>query len=86
MKKKLVAGLLIAGGCLFAAPRIGIGVGFGAPAAPPYVAPGPRVADVPTMPAPGYTLVGGYRVGGVRHPGYRVAPHVHDRGSDHFRR
>jgi hypothetical protein len=62
MKTKLLAGLLLAGSCLFAAPRvaIGIGVGVGAPApaygyyaparayvAPAYVAP----AYVPPPPA-----------------------------------
>ena len=43
MKTKLIAGFLLAGSCLFAAPRIavGIGVGVGVPVAPAYVAPAP---------------------------------------------
>jgi hypothetical protein len=47
MKTKLIAGFLLAGSCLFAAPRIAIGVGIGVPVpaygyyapAPVYVAP-----------------------------------------------
>jgi hypothetical protein len=79
MKMKLIAGLLLAGSCLFAAPRISIGVGIGLPApapvyyAPPppvYVAPGyvpPPVyvapRYVPPPPGPGYTWVTGYWYG-----------------------
>jgi hypothetical protein len=64
MKKRLIAGLVLAGGCLFAGPRIGVGVGFGAPAvryaAPAYVAPGyVEPAYVPPCPGPDYVFVGG---------------------------
>lgn len=65
MKTKLVAGLLLAGSCLFAAPRISIGVGIGAPVpaygygyyrpAPVYVAPAPvYAAPAYVAPAPAY--------------------------------
>jgi hypothetical protein len=64
MKTKLLALLLLAGGALFAGPRVFVGVGFGggyggyvvAPAPPPvvtYYAP-------PPAPGPGYAWVGGY--------------------------
>ena len=55
MKTKLLAGFLLAGSCLFAAPHISIGVGFGAPA--PVYAPAPYVAPAyvaPTYVAPAY--------------------------------
>ena len=76
MKTKLLAGFLLAGSCLFAAPRISIGVGVGVPvgafyapapvyAAPAYVAPAyvPPPAPVYAAPAPGYTWVDGYWYG-----------------------
>jgi hypothetical protein len=81
MKTKLIAGFLLAGSCLFAAPRIAIGVGVGVPVvAPAYV--------VPPAPAPGYTWVAGYWYGvGVHRvwrPGYWARPgHFAPRG---FRR
>ncbi len=60
MKSKLLAGLVLAGGSLFAGPRIAVGVGFGTPApvytAPAYVAP----AYVPPCPGPDYVFVDGY--------------------------
>ena len=60
MKTKLIAGFLLAGSCLFAAPRIAIGIGVGAPVyAPAYVPP--PVAVV--APGPGYTWVNGYWYG-----------------------
>jgi hypothetical protein len=76
MKTKLIAGLLLMGSCVFAAPRISVGIGVGvgpyvapapvyaAPAyvAPAYVAPAP-VAAVPAAPGPGYTWVAGYWYG-----------------------
>jgi len=58
MKKKLIAGFLLAGSCLFAAPRIAIGVGIGVPVAPyGYVAPAPVYVG------PGYAWVPGYWYG-----------------------
>lgn len=48
MKKKILAGLLLAGGTMFAAPRVSFGIGFGVPA-PVVVAP-PVVAAVPRAP------------------------------------
>jgi WXXGXW repeat (2 copies) len=75
MKKKLIAGFLLAGSCLFAAPRIAVGVGIGVPVAPyGYVAP-------PPIPGPGYTWTAGYWYGvgprRVWRPGYWVAPRAH---------
>jgi hypothetical protein len=89
MKTKLIAGLLLAGSCLFAAPRvsIGVGVGVGAPVAgygyyapaPAYVAPAYVPPPVPVVaPGPGYSWVAGswYGVGPRRvwRPGYWAAP------------
>lgn len=85
MKKKILAGLLLAGGTMFAAPRIGFGISVGVPA-PVVVAP-PVVAAVPPCPGPGYVFVNGYWqfAGG----GYWLGParvaHF-DRYVDHFRR
>jgi hypothetical protein len=85
MKKKILAGLLLAGGTMFAAPRVSFGINFGAPA--------PVVAAVPPCPGPGYVFVDGYwqlpasRV--VWHDGYRRAPERFehfDRHDEHFRR
>jgi hypothetical protein len=88
MKKKLIAGFLLAGSCLFAAPRIvvGIGVGPGVPVAG-YYAPAPAYV----APAPGYTWVGGYWFGvgpnRVWRPGYWAAPRAAWFGPrEHFRR
>ena len=57
MKSKLIAGLILAGGSLFAAPRFSVGVGFGVPypVAPAYVAP----AYIPPCPGPDYVFIGG---------------------------
>jgi len=52
MKTKILAGLLLAGSTMFAAPRIGFSVGFEAPA--------PVVAVAPPCPGPGYVFVDGY--------------------------
>jgi hypothetical protein len=52
MKKKILAGLLLAGSTMFAAPRVSFGIGFGAPA--------PVIAAVPPCPGPGYVFVNGY--------------------------
>jgi hypothetical protein len=64
MKSKLIAGLILAGGSLFAAPRISVGIGFGAPypVAPAYVAP----AYIPPCPGPGYVFLNGFWQ--LRHP------------------
>ena len=56
-KFKLLALALIAGGTMFAQPRISIGVGIGAPVAYP---PPPAYAYVAPYPGPGYTWVNGY--------------------------
>ena len=63
MKGKLLILLLLAGGALFAGPRVFIGFGVGYP--PPPVAvyappPPPVVAYVPASPGYGYTWVRGY--------------------------
>jgi hypothetical protein len=50
--KKTIAMMMLLGGGLFAAPRIDVGIGFGAPA--------PFVAARPACPGPGYTWVDGY--------------------------
>ena len=94
MKTKLIAGFLLAGSCLFAAPRIAIGVGVGVPVAPVMdmsllrrftwlCAP----AYVPPMPAPGYTWVAGFwGPGHVWRRGYWAAPRGSLRFSRPFRR
>jgi hypothetical protein len=51
MKKTIAVMMLLAGG-VFAAPRISVGIGFGAPA--------PVVVARPACPGPGYTWVDGY--------------------------
>jgi hypothetical protein len=91
MKKTILLMMLLGGG-LFAAPRVTVGIGFGAP-----------VAVVrPVCPGPGYAWVNGYYApGGVWVAGYwappavvRVAPRFdhdryeherfdHDRAFDH---
>jgi hypothetical protein len=92
MRAKLIAGFLLAGSCLFAAPRIAIGIGVGAPVpaygyyapAPAYVVPAyvppPRVYVRPPAPGPGYSWVAGYWYGAgprrVWRPGYWAAPRV----------
>lgn len=58
MKTKILAGLLLAGSTMFAAPRFGFGVSIGAPA-PVVVAPAP-VAAIPPCPGPGYEFIDGY--------------------------
>ena len=63
MKKKILAGLLLAGSTMFAAPRVSFGIGIGVPA-PVVVAP-PVYAAIPGCPGPGYVFVDGYwRLGG----------------------
>jgi hypothetical protein len=83
-KLKLLAVALIAGGTMFAQPRVSIGIGVGGYGPPPVYA-----QAVPACPGPGYTWVDGYWVpqggrnvwiaGFWRAPfagGYRVAPRV----------
>jgi hypothetical protein len=97
MKTKLITGLLLAGSCLFAAPRISVGIGVGIPVpavgyyapAPAYVPPPAYV--VPPAPAPGYSWVGGYWFGvgpnRVWRPGYWAAPRAGFVGArGHFHR
>ena len=98
MKAKLIAGFLLAGSCLFAAPRItiGVGVGLGAPVpAYGYYAPVPAYAAPayvpPPAPGPGYTWVAGYWYGAgpnrVWRPGYWATPRtVYFGPRGHFRR
>ena len=77
-KLKILAAALIAGGTMFAQPRIAIGIGVGG-YAPGYYAP-PAYAYAPPCPGPGYAWVGGYWVprGGrnVWINGYWRAPYV----------
>ena len=62
MKSKLLAGLILAGGSLFAGPRISVGFGFSAPApVTAYVGPGyAERAYTPPCPGPDYVFVNGY--------------------------
>jgi hypothetical protein len=78
MKKKLIAGFLVAGSCLFAAPmfaetRFSVGVGVGVPVGGyGYAAPAP---------GPGFVWTDGYWFGEGRHrvwrQGYWAAPRAH---------
>ena len=80
--KKAIAVMMLLGGGLFAAPRVTLGIGIGAPA--------PVAVVQPACPGPGYTWVNGYYgTTGVYVNGYwappvveRVAPRV---DYDHFR-
>ncbi len=86
--KKILAGLVLAGGTMFAGPHISIGVGLGVPVAPAYVAPAPVV--VAPAPGPGYAWVDGYWYfsGGHRlwHTGYWRGPVVREGFRRDFRR
>lgn len=101
MRTKLIAGFLLAGSALFAAPRISIGVGVGIPApvyaapapvyaAPAYVAPAYVPPPAPVVaPGPGYTWVAGYWDGYGPHRVWRAgywAPHRAYYGGRNFRR
>lgn len=83
MKKAIAMMVLLAGG-MFAAPRIEVGIGFGAPA--------PVVVARPACPGPGYTWVdgyyapnGGWVAGYWAPPAVVVAQPFAFRGGDHFR-
>jgi len=63
MKSKLLALLIMAGGTMFAGPRVFVGVGLGyapAPVAVYAAPPAPVVAYAPPSPGYGYTWVNGY--------------------------
>ena len=94
MKTRLLPLMLLAGGSLFAAPHVSIGIGLGAPA---YYPPAPPVVvdSRPPCPGPGYSWVNGYWANGAWTAGYWAAPYNayvaprypefrHDR-DDHFR-
>ncbi len=81
--KKILLGLVLAAGSIFAGPRISVGIGFGAPApyyaapvyAPPvYAAPVYGAYARPIAPGPGYVWSEGYYVRGAWVPGYWRAP------------
>jgi hypothetical protein len=88
MKKKILAGLLLAGSTMFAAPRVSFGINIGVPA-PVVVAP-PVVAAVPPCPGPGYVFLNGFwqlPAGHVDWRGRAPERFAHfDRHDDHFRR
>ena len=84
MKTKILAGLLLAGSTMFAAPRVGFGISIGAPA-PVVVAP-PVVAAVPPCPGPGYVFLNGYWQLPAGHVVVRDRFAHFDRRGDHFRR
>ena len=73
MKSKLFVLMLLAGGSLFAAPHISIGVGIGVPG---YVGPSAVVvAGRPPYPGPGYRWIEGYYApNGAWIAGYWAAP------------
>ena len=97
--KKLMILTMLAGTTMFAAPRVSIGIGIGAPAYPGYYAPAPPVVVAPPpCPGPGYAWIAGYyNPAGIWIPGYWappvrgfVAPHYAPRyyarpGFDHGR-
>jgi hypothetical protein len=76
MKRKLLAGLILAGGSLFAGPRFSVGFGFRTPA--PYAAPAP----IPPCPGPDYVFVNGY----WQHHPVVVHRDRDDYRHEHFRR
>lgn len=71
MKKALAVMMLLAGGS-FAATRVTVGIGFGAPAPVAVVRPVVR----PVCPGPGYVWVDGYYARGAWVPGYWAPPVV----------
>ncbi|HEX4228722.1 MAG TPA: hypothetical protein VHZ07_08630 [Bryobacteraceae bacterium] len=76
MKAKLLAAFLLAGGSLFAAPRVflGVGVGYAGGYYAPPPPPPPVVAYAAPVARPGYVFIDGYWYpAGARygwHPGY----------------
>jgi hypothetical protein len=85
MKTKILAGLLLAGSTMFAAPRLSFGIGIGVPA-PVVVAP-PIVAAVPPCPGPGYVFVNGFwQLSPGWRGGFYRAPELFDHFDRHFRR
>jgi hypothetical protein len=83
MKAKFLALLLLAGGTLFAGPRVFFGVGFGPAYGGYYYAPPPPpvytyAAPVVPYPGTGYVAVNGYYgygpAGYYWNPGYYVRP------------
>jgi hypothetical protein len=58
-KLKILAVALIAGGTMFAQPRVSIGIGVGG-YGPGYYPPPVYAQAVPACPGPGYTWVDGY--------------------------
>jgi hypothetical protein len=84
MKTKILAGLLLAGSTMFAAPRVSFGIGIGVPA-PVVVAP-PIVAAVPPCPGPGYVFVNGFwQLSPGWRGGFYRAPEHFDHFDRHFR-
>ena len=70
MKKAMLAMMFLAGSTLFAAPRVIVGFGFGAPA--------PVAVVRPACPGPGYAWIAGYWApNGVWVPGYWQPPAVY---------
>ena len=59
MKTKLMALALLAGGAMFAQPRVSIGIGIGG-YAPQAYAPVPVASYMPPCPGPNYDWVDGY--------------------------
>jgi len=66
--------MLLAGGSLFAAPHVSIGIGVGTPGY--YPPPPPAVVDSrPPCPGPGYSWVDGYWANGGWISGYWAPPY-----------
>lgn len=60
MKTKLMMTVLLAGGALFAQPRVSIGIGIGGYGAGRYASTAPYVEARPPCPGPDYNWVDGY--------------------------
>lgn len=95
MKSKLLALLLLAGGSVFAGPRVAVGFGVGVGVAPAYGYVAPVPAPVYVAPAPvvvgayPYGVGYGWRAGYWAHPyaRYGVGPRYYGRGYvGHWRR
>ena len=81
MKLRMLALLILAGGTMFAGPRVFVGFGFGYAPAPVVTygpPPAPVVAYAPRAPGYGYSWVGGYYAPAgprwVWHGGYWARP------------